>query len=83
MQIVKVEWEDSSSDGGWCKGEVAKERRGISKCETVGYLLKKDRVEVTVCQNRSLDTGNIADTMSIPRKCVKKITVLKEAQVGN
>ena len=75
-RMVKVEWLDSCVDNGW-KSEHEVIENTVSHCESVGYLLKKDKTQVSIIQNVS-DTGNVSEQMSIPRRCVKRIIYLKE-----
>ncbi len=75
LRIVEVEWVDSCVKGGWRMREEYLEGKGLSQCRTVGYLLRSDRQEVMVVQSQS-NTGGVADSMTIPRRCVKKIRYL-------
>ncbi len=77
QKIVRIEWEDSCSDDAWQSREKAL-THSPSKCRTVGFLLKKDKKEVTVAGNLSDTTTQVGMLMSIPRSCIKKITILKE-----
>ncbi len=76
MQAVRVEWVDSSSETGWqrknhrCSG-------GISYCESLGFIIRKNKREIALAQSKS-SIGSIAEVMTIPMVCVKKITKLKE-----
>ncbi len=70
-----IEWEDSYHDSDWVGRRHARIDSRVSKCKTVGYLLKSNLREVTVFQSKS-DTGNITDTMSIPRKAIKSLRYL-------
>lgn len=76
MQIVKVEWVDSSVDSGWHNKKHPGEAIGVSHCESVGFLLQKSRKEIVICLSQS--KWSVGDIMTIPRSCVKKITRLKE-----
>jgi hypothetical protein len=77
MQKVEIEWVDSCSDDGWMKSESERaQEHTVSHCTSIGYLYKKDKEKVCIVQNTS-DTGSIGELMAIPRKCVKKITILE------
>ena len=76
-KVVVIEWEDSYHDSDWMGRGRARYDSRVSKCKTVGYLLKSNLREVTVFQSKS-DTGNITDTMSIPKKCIKSLRYLGE-----
>lgn len=72
QQMVMVKWVDSAAEGGW----KTEPEGGISACESIGFLIKKDRTEVIVAQSRS-DRGFVSDFIAIPRSCVKAIRVLR------
>lgn len=74
MKIVIVEWEDSFSVAGWHDREEMKEQNP-SKCVSVGVLLNETSEKLVVCPN--LSHFNVADIMSIPKKCVTKLRQLK------
>ncbi len=80
-KIVLIEWDDSCSDtSGWRPKEYYKQEASVSKCQSTGYLLRQTRTSVTVYQNKSFDTGNISDVMTIPRKAITKITYLESKE---
>ena len=75
MQIAMIEWEDSCSETGWHRKDA-----GIdvaAKCITVGFLTCEDNDKVVISLSSCLTTGNIGDTMTIPRGCIKRIRKLK------
>ena len=74
LKIVEVEWEDSCTEGGWQRKGIAKEHT-VSKCKTAGYLLSKNKERVVISQSMS-DTGNVAEQIAIPRKCINSIKEL-------
>ena len=76
-QIVRVEWVDSCSDSGWNKRSFYEKDTTVSKCESVGFLLKKTRTEITIFLSKSHTTGQITELMTIPRKAVTKLYYLK------
>ena len=77
MPIVEVEWIDSSSG---CSTWRFPEDQDVDAlpCKTAGYLLKKDRKSVVIFQSQA-SSGHVADSMTIPRSCVKEIRVLAKA----
>ena len=79
LKIVEVTWHDSCSDGGW-KSLKSSLSGSISTCQSVGYLLQRNRKQVILIQSRS-DTGNLSDQIAIPRTDVVKIIYLKESGV--
>lgn len=80
MKIIKINWVDSCTDPGWKHLYNAKEEGCTSQCETVGYLIKSTRKEVTVCQNRSFTTESVGELMTIPKGCIIKITRLTDKE---
>jgi hypothetical protein len=82
LPVVEVEWEDATATGGWqdlrdIKGEPAM----LQKVRTVGYLCRSDAQSVVLAQNVS-DSDKGADTMAIPKSCVKRIRRLAPAERG-
>ncbi len=77
-RIVRVEWEDSCTDSGWNKRTTYETEASISQCESVGFILKSNRTQLTLFQSKSHVTKQVTELISIPRKCITKITELKE-----
>lgn len=75
MKIVIAEWDDAYSHGGW--HERNREVDHVARCVTVGILLYNDKEQVTISQNTSNTSGNVGDTISIPKGCIKRIRYLK------
>lgn len=76
-KIVEVSWVDSCTNGQWAPPEFHLKESNPTMCRSVGYVLVDEPSRLVLVQNKSLSTGHIADTMSIPRVAVKKIRVLK------
>ena len=77
MKIVKVEWLDACSDGGYLnKRDYLKEHKPVV-CETVGHLFKKNKGFILLAGVK-LEDGDLRHTHTIPRKMVTKITYLTE-----
>lgn len=74
-KIVFLEWKDSCHNEGWQKERDSLTDR-ISHCQSVGFLLRSSKKDVLICQSSS-DTGNVSETLCIPRSCIEKITYLK------
>ncbi len=73
MKLVLVEYYDSACSEGWHKfGET----EGISSCVSVGVLKYEDDKQIIIFPNRS-DTGNVSDSMAIPKGCIKRIRKVK------
>ena len=74
--MVMVKWVDSATESGWIRKQVARtESGGVSKCCTVGILLKESPDELTIMQNVS--DNQYGDFMTIPRCCVRSIYKLQ------
>ncbi len=73
MKIVRVFWIDSNARPGWHGMDCDV---SPSECSTVGYLLRSNRKNVTLCMSKS-DQGNIGDIVSIPHCTVRRIETLK------
>lgn len=68
--LVEVLWVDSCWMQGW-KGAKTQDFT-TSSCRTVGYLTRK-KGRLIVSMSCSTDTGNLSESMVIPKKCVKKV----------
>lgn len=75
MKLALIEWDDAYSYGGW--HEPSPERDRVARCVTIGLVLLDNDKQVTVAQNVSLTSGNVGDTLTIPRACIKRIRHLK------
>ncbi len=74
MKLVLVEWEDSFFTHGWrSKGEF--DNLGVAPCVCVGVLVSQTNKSITLVL--SLGEENYADSMTIPKGCVKRIRYLK------
>lgn len=75
MSLVRVDWVDSVTHGGWRDlGSV----KDYNHCPavSVGYLAKKDRDVLVIAPHVSSGTDEGCGLMTIPRCSVKKITKL-------
>ncbi len=77
MQVVQVQWVDSASEDGWQSKSHVKHASKLCYCESVGFLLRKNKGDITLVQSTG-SFDNVAASISIPMSCVKKITKLKE-----
>lgn len=77
MEIVEVEWIDSCGNAAWRSVEHDDEEITDLSCKTVGYLFKRTKDRVVVALNQSA-TGNVGDTIAIPRSAVRRMSVLKK-----
>ena len=74
---VEVEFVDSCTRGTWSSLEEHRRESSPSLCRSVGYLLERTATHVTVAQSISSHSQSVADTMSIPRACVRAIKRLR------
>lgn len=74
---VEVEWRDSASRGGWDSPGAHRARRGVGPCRSLGYLLTMDKDVVQLAQSQSAMTGDVTDTVTIPRENVIRIKRLR------
>ncbi len=76
--IVLVEWLDAEHEFGWQDGNDLSEEEPVLNCFTVGWLMKKTKTHVKVCQTVSPE--NHAQTLVIPKGMIVSITVLQQPQ---
>ena len=77
-KIVRVEWVDSTRNGGWHRPSEARDDRDL-RCSSVGILVDNTKDEVTVAPNVSWQDGrvnHVCDTMTIPRVAIRKISTI-------
>ena len=76
---VKVSWIDIVSNPEWVDSEKVK-KQSYSKCESIGYLLHKEKDKVIIYPCHSFDEDGemeIGNYTIFPRCVVKKIEVIK------
>ncbi len=74
-QLVKTEWLDSCSHNGWqCKENLDT----ISKCVAVGWIHRNTKIEL--CLLHCTSDSDCLGSLSIPKRCVTKITELVERE---
>ena len=79
---VEVEWVDSCSNPTWAAVPYHLKNSTISRCRSIGYVVRNDASQVLLAQSMSNDTTNIADTIAIPTPCILSITpILLNAQI--
>ena len=73
MDIVKVEWIDSSSDiGRWTlAGEIDND---ILHCVSFGILVKETDEQITLALNGSQEPEQYCQMISIPKCAIKKLS---------
>ena len=74
MKMVLVEWNDSFFTHGW-RGKDEFRDLGIAPCVSVGVVVSEDDNKITLVL--SMGEENYADSMTIPKGCIKRIRRLK------
>ena len=80
MPIVEVEWVDSNAEGGWSsveKYEATMEEDPSLLCKSSGYLLHKGKRTLMIVQSQSKKSGNIADSITIPRSAIRSLRIVE------
>lgn len=72
--VVRVEWHDARSSGGWSNINDYRGRRPLW-AESTGYLTAHDKKSVQVAQS-ICENQTLTDTITIPRKWIKSISVI-------
>ncbi len=73
MILALIEWVDSASYNGWhslCKDDT------FASCISIGVLCHEDSEKMVIFQSKS-DNGRVAETISIPKGCIKRFRKLK------
>ena len=73
MNLVLVEWTDSSAYNGWHKFGA---EDCVTQCVTIGILRHEDKEQIVLTPCIS-DFGNVSDTHAIPKGCIKRVRKLK------
>jgi hypothetical protein len=74
LKLVEVTWVDSYTQHGWKPTTDFLEDQGFD-CKSVGYLIQKSAEWVQLIQTQG-PNDKLADSITIPRACVKKIRSL-------
>ncbi len=72
MKLVKIIWVDCEGKGGWCTREEARALKADG-CETVGFLIEKDKVSYLVSSTWDMVNDNFYAPLRIPKKAVTRI----------
>lgn len=73
---LEIEWRDSHTRGSWASPENYREHQLVGPCRSIGYVLDHEGDVVTLLQNLSAASGNVADSITIPKECI-----LRQARV--
>lgn len=65
--IVEIVWKDACTGGGWSDPRTYVEKEVLATCRSVGYLLDESRERVLLVQSQGERTGNVADSIAIPK----------------
>ena len=71
LQLVEVEWEDTTSSGRWVDEENADVKP--AQVHTVGWKLKATRKYLLLISQRDETYGECSDRIRIPRGCIKSV----------
>lgn len=72
---VEVTWIDSITHGGWGDASLALEHE-VANCKSVGYVLKKDEVTLSLIQSISDDNDQVSELICIPIVAIQEIVEL-------
>lgn len=76
-KIVKIHWVDASSGNEWTdEGEVKKWGKKNHNCESVGFLIEKNKNNVII--GSMFGEGDYGTFQKIPKGCVKSVKRLYE-----
>lgn len=78
MDLVLIDWVDAHGFNGWNKIEEVRENNKLFPCKSVGWLIAKSKDSVTVASH--IGGHNVDGDMSIPRRAITKMTVLRKAK---
>lgn len=73
-QALHVVWKDITSNNGW---HDPQSKHYLLEIESVGLYLKKDKETLSITQSHSLEDHHIAETLTIPWSCIKKVKLLR------
>ncbi len=79
MKIVLIEWNDSNQLFGWLDRESHRNQT-LSHCYTAGILIQEKPDSYVVALSGNQD--NFGNSLTIDKKCVKRIRYLNVRKVG-
>lgn len=77
-KIVEVEWIDACVLRGWKHPDEVRDLVPLP-CVSVGYLARQTPRDLVLVQSQS-DAGSQADSLVIPRSCVKEVRQMKSSK---
>ena len=78
-ELVEIEWNDALSRAGdWDTVQHHKDYVKVGPLRSVGYLVRADRLVVSVAQSMSSVTQHISDIMTVPRGAVRQIRRIRK-----
>ena len=77
IKLIKVEWDDAHSSGGWRDREEYLDFLADDsyECENVGWLIAEDKKAILIAGRKS-KCGQYGLIERVPKKMIKKITKL-------
>lgn len=75
--IWEVEWADSTSFAGWGTTENYKGNVFVKPLRSCGYLLQITEEFVTLVQSMCEPNGHVAESITIPRPVILKMSRIK------
>lgn len=78
MKTVYLEWVDSTSHSGnrWEDKERVIRHSGVSRCKTIGFVLKEDADQITIINSIDTKYDNVSGDMTIPKCSIRKRRVV-------
>ena len=76
MQLVLVEWMDSRRGEGWARLEDLRSDLDVTRCKSVGWIISKDRVSLTLAGHIADNPQQCCGDMTIPTKAILNISTL-------
>ena len=85
LPLVLVEWYDAHSEGGWAShASYMRTHRDRLLVTSVGFMLRRDGRSLTLVQSLQPGDGDhfarMADSISIPAGCVRRVRGLTSAK---
>ena len=76
--IILVKWIDAASNSNWRAGEDLE--LVPYRVNTAGMFIGEDDLHWLICLNHGWTSGNMADTIQIPKGMIEHVEILKRAE---
>ena len=73
MDIVYVEWIDSSRTGGWTSGREAVIPYEKLACESIGFLVNDSEDSITITSSLAMPERGCLNALTIPKCAIRKM----------